>query len=626
MFCTKCGAPMKEGQRFCGNCGAPVEVFTPAAAQPEPEEPKAAAPSFTNAGFQPTEPPVPPVPPVPPEEPKKAKKKGKGWLIGILALVVVAAALAAFRWNAVSAFASNLAAKTFSSPEEYYQRVEKNNVQRSLDAAEEGEGVFAVYQEAASTKAKDKGFFVEEKLQLSFDESALGEKILDLIEDELGMDISWLKNVGFYLSVGAEDELLGGSMTAFLNDKDIIDADYTMDSASGDVYFTVPRLSGQAIRVNLQELSGASGLSAEEQAAAQELAETLMDEELITTLVERYSEIVIGDLTKVEKGTQELSAGGLSGKYTALEVKIDGKVMLKIAKDVLKKAQNDAEVEKLICAVLKSQGMSEAEIERQYDEILDEMESKRAELEDMDPKDITENILMTVYVDGQGRVVGRDIKIREDKDLRYEISYALVLKGLNYGVHAEVFLDQGWEGYKNEKTVIFDGSGKASLNKEITGSFDLRYKTCYGSKDDETKNDMKVLKIGLEAEALDKGFTYEITATPQKEALNRVVEKIGTMPDGVEDLLRSLSGVCSGEVKSNSSSQKLTLKSNKKELLGVSLDAYRVEAYDISRPKDAVEPYEWAAGLDFSKLQDILKDLMDAGLPASLLGDVGSFL
>ena len=623
MFCTKCGAPMKEGQRFCGNCGAPVEVFTPAAAQPEPEEPKAAAPSFTNAGFQPTE---PPVPPVPPEEPKKAKKKGKGWLIGILALVVVAAALAAFRWNAVSAFASNLAAKTFSSPEEYYQRVEKNNVQRGLDAAEEGEGAFALYQEAASTKAKDKGFFVEEKLQLSFDESALGEKILDLIEDELGMDISWLKNVGFYLSVGAEDELLGGSMTAFLNDKDIIDADYTMDSASGDVYFTVPRLSGQAIRVNLQELSGASGLSAEEQAAAQELAETLMDEELITTLVERYSEIVIGDLTKVEKGTQELSAGGLSGKYTALEVKIDGKVMLKIAQDVLKKAQNDAEVEKLICAVLKSQGMSEAEIERQYDEILDEMESKRAELEDMDPKDITENILMTVYVDGQGRVVGRDIKIREDKELLYEISYALVLKGLNYGVHAEVFLDQGWEGYKNEKTVVFDGGGKASLKKEITGSFDLRYKTCYGSKGDETKNDMKVLKIGLEAEALDKGFTYEITATPQKEALNRVVEKIGTMPDGVEDLLRSLSGVCSGEVKSNSSSQKLTLKSNKKELLGVSLDAYRVEAYDISRPKDAVEPYEWAAGLDFSKLQDILKDLMDAGLPASLLGDVGSFL
>lgn len=619
MFCTKCGAPVEAGHRFCSNCGAPVENFTPAEARPEPERQPEPAPSFTE----------PTVPPVPPTEPKKAKKKGKakGWILGILAvLLVAAAALAVFRWNAVSAFAANLTAKTFSSPEEYYQRVEKNNIQRGLDAAESGEGVFAIYQEAAQTRAKDTGLFMEEKVQLSFNESALSDEILDLIEDELGMDVSWLKNVGFYLSMGVEDERLGGSLTAFLNDKDIIDADYLMDSAEGDMFFTVPRLSGQAIRISREDLGYASGISAEERAAAEELAETLADEELITTLIDRYSEIVIGDLTKVEKGTEELSAGGLKGSYTALEVKIDGKVMLKIAKDVLKKAQNDAEVEKLIRAFLKAEGLSEAEIEQQFDEILDEMESKRAELEDMDPKNITDNILMTVYVDGQGRVIGRDIKYREDKDVVAEFSYALVLKGLNYGLHAEYFTDQGWSGYRNEKTVVFDGGGKVSLNKEITGDFDMHYKTCYGSEDDETKNDMKVLKIGLEAAAQNKGFTFEISVTPHKDMLNRLVEKIGTMPDGVEDLLRSLSGSCSGEVKSGSSSALLTLKSNKKELLSLGMDAYLVEAFDISRPKDAVEPYEWAAGMDFSKLQGILQDLMDAGVPASLLGDISSFL
>lgn len=622
MFCTKCGAQMAEGQRFCGNCGAPVELFTPAEAKPEPEQKKDAAPSFTEA----------PVPPVKPEKPKKEKKdrpkgKAKGWILGILlVLVAAAAALAVFRWNAVSAYAANLAAKTFSSPEEYYQRVEKNNVRRGLDAAEEGEGVFAIYQEAAQTKAGKKDFFAEEKLQLSFDESALSDEVADLIEDELGMDLSWLNNLGLYLSMGSQDELLGGSLTAFLNDKDIIDADFTLDTASGEAFFAVPRLSGQTVRIDPEELSYAAGIDEEEQAAAQELVDTLMDEKLITTLIDRYSEIVIGDLTKVEKGTEELSAGGLSGKYTALEVKIDGKVMLKIGKDVLKKAQNDAEIKTVFCAYAKSQGLNEAEIEQYYDKFLDKMEEKRAELEEMDPKEITRNILMTVYVDGQGRIVGRDIKIREDKDVLYEIKYAAVLKGLNYGVHSEVFMDQSWEGYRNEKTVVFDGGGKVSLNKEITGSFDMHYKTYYGSEDDETRNDMKLAKISLEAEATNNGFTYEISATPHKDMLNRLVEKIGAMPDGVEDLLRSLNGVCKGEVKKDSSSVTMTLKTGKKELAGMSVDAYRVENFDISRPAEAVDPETWAAGLDFGKLQGILQDLMDAGLPASVLGDIGNYI
>lgn len=618
MFCTKCGAQMAEGQRFCGNCGAPVEIFTPAEAKPEPEQQPVQQPSFT-------EPSTPPVePPVKPEKPKKEKKgKAKGWILGILLVIVAAAAaLAIFRWNAVSAFAANLAAKTFSSPEEYYQRVEKNNVRRGLDAAEAGEGVFAFYQEAAQTRDGKQELFAEEKLQLSFDESALSEEVADLIEDELGMDLAWLNNLGMYVSVGVQDELLGGTVTAFLNDKDIIDADFTFDTASGEAFFAVPRLSDQTVRIDPEEVAYASGLDAEDQAAAQELIDTLTDEKLITTLIDRYSEIVIGDLAKVEKGTEKLSAGGLSGKYTALEVKIDGKVMLKIGKDVLKKAQNDAEIKTVFCAYAKSQGLSEAEIEQYYDSFLDKLEEKRAELEEMDPKEITRNVLMTVYVDGQGRIIGRDVKLREDKDVLYEVRYALVLKGLNYGVHAEVFADQGWEGYKNEKTVVFDGDGKISLNKEITGSFDMHYKTHYGSEDDETKNDMKLVKISLEAEATNSGISYEISATPQKDMLNRLVEKIGAMPDGVEELLRSLSGVCRGEIKKDGGSVVMTLKTGKKELASMSEEIYRVEEFALSRPTDTVDPYSWAAGLDFGKLQGILQDLMDAGMPASVLGSV----
>ncbi len=626
MFCTKCGAQMADGQRFCSNCGAPVEVFTAEAAKPESEVKQEPTPSFTDAGVQPPEPPVPPTEPKN-RKPEKPKGKAKGWIIGILAVILTAAAaLAVFRWHAVTAFAENFFARTFSAPEEYYQRLENSNIQRGLDAVNAGEGVFAAYREASETRAKNKPVFAEEKLQFNFDESALSDEILDLIEDEVGMDVSWFHNFGMYLSVGMEDDLIGGSLTAFLNDKDIIDADYTVDIAAGDAYFSVPKLSDQTMKINPQEMGAYDMPSTSQRAAAQELAETLMDRKLMTTLIDRYSEIVIGDLTKVEKGTQELTAGGLSGRYTALEVKIDGKVMLRIAKDVLKKAQNDAEVETLVRAYLKGMGLDEAAVDQYMDQLLDEMASELAELEETDPKEINQSILMTVYVDGQGRIIGRDIKVREDKDVITEVSYAVVLKGLNYGVHMEVYVNRGWDGYRDDKTLVLDGSGKVSLNKEITGSFDLHYKTWYGSKDDETKNDMKLLKIDLEAAVTKTGFTYEISATPNKEMLNRLVEKIGEMPEGVEDLLRSLSGICSGEIKNGSSSETLTLKTGKKELASLSMDIYRVEDFDLRVPADAVDPDTWADGMDYSKLQGILKDLMDAGLPASVLGDIGDYL
>ena len=626
MFCTKCGAKMAEGQRFCSNCGAPAEQMPPAEPKTEPviappEEQNFRAPE---PSFIPPESAYPP--PNGPEKPKK-KGKAKGWILGILAvLVLAAAALAVFRWNAVSAAAANLYARTFSDPEEYYQRVEKNNVQKYLNAAETGSGPLALYQENVASRAAEKDLFMEEKLQFSFSQDALSDEILDLLEREIGMDISWFENLGLYISAGTEGEMMGGSLTAFLNDKDIIAADYALDNAGQQLYFAVPKLSGQYMKIDLQEAMAQAGGSGISRAAAEELTKVLADEELIRTLIDRYSEIVINDLTKVDKGTQKFSAGGLSETFTALEVKIDGKVMLKIAKDVLKKAQNDAEIEKLALAVLKSSGLDEATANQYFDQLLEEMAQAQARAESMDPEDINESILMTVYVDAQGRVRGRDIKYREDKELVSEFNYALVLKGLNYGVRAEFFMDQSRSDYRNEKTVVFDGGGKISLSKEITGSFDAHYKTHYGPKDDEVKNDMKLCKITLEAAASDKSLTFDISATPHKDMLNRLVEKIGTMPDGVEDLIRSLSGTCSGEVKGAGSSVTMTLKSNKKDLAALSADAYLVEDFDVQIPSETVAPDEWVYGIDFSRLQEILGDLKEAGVPASILGDIGNYL
>lgn len=111
-FCTRCGAPLIEGNRFCVKCGQPIAQAAP----PEPAPPPAfappvpptltspAPPSYTVPvpapfGAPPSSPPPPPVavnppgytPPPPPPEVVPGASKGSpaGLVIGLVAVLVI---------------------------------------------------------------------------------------------------------------------------------------------------------------------------------------------------------------------------------------------------------------------------------------------------------------------------------------------------------------------------------------------------------------------------------------------------------------------------------------------------------------------------------------------------------
>lgn len=610
---------MEEGQRFCSNCGAPVENLPHV-------EPTSTPKVENNAGFAP-EPAKKSARRAKKEiRPDRPRKKGGalGWIIALVAVAIVAA-LVVLNFNVVTNFVD----RTISSPEDYYQKIETRNIQAYSEAVADRKGIFAAYGNVANPE-KTKTF-MEQEITLAVNQKALSTELLDLLEDELGFDLSWLENVGIYVSGGKQDDLIGGEVIAFLNDTDIVGFNATYDTANTTGYVSVPDLSSQYIRLTPDMMSMPYSYR-RTTAAAQDLMEALPSEEVLAKLIDRYAGIIIKDLTKVEKGREKISAGDVSATYTVMEVKIDGKTALKLSKDVLSKLRDDRDVEDVICAFLAASGMSEQEVDDAFFELLDEIDDLLARLDELEPSDIRTNIIMDVYVDAAGNVRGRDIKIRKNKDLVAEIEYVLVVSGLKYGVKCNVTAidsytnEAGDYQWSDEQLFSLSGSGSVSLKKEIDGSFDLRYKDEYDYNGDVDKTDLKLGKITLDGTLKDEGVNAALVYTPSKDLVEMAIENAYGMPDWAQELVRNLSLSVKLDGAEKSSLLEVGLRNSKKDMLTLSVQTNQIKSYDISVPANAAEPDAWAENLDLSKLKTIIANLRTANVPASLLDELESEL
>lgn len=595
MFCTNCGAKMEDGQRFCGNCGARVELSTPAA-------PKAPAPPPAPP-YTPAEAPRASYPPQGQIRPDRPKKKKGGLVLAVLGVVLAAAlALVLIFWGSVSAFAANLYHKSFSQPEEYYQYVENRALNRAFSAAEE----------ASVTRSVGENGFYEEKLMLSYDQGALSGDMAELVEDSLGFDLSWLKNAGVYLSFGAEDGLVGGGAVPFLNDTDIASVDYVLDPEDAMLYVSIPLLSERALALDagdlpLDSLGAFSG-------AAGALPALLADRDRLNAMALRYSELVLGNLSHVEKGKAELTAGQLSRGCTAFEVDVDGRTAQRIARQVLQEAIDDEELAQLIRELATAGGAGESEAEQAYRQLRDEMRSRLEQLNNTDPSEITQSIRMSVYVDELGDILGREIRVMDGGEELGRFCYALIAKGGSFGARLELQSDED-----GERFFSLDGGGRLN-GRSLSGSFALFARA---AEDGEELFAFQALQLDLEGEWKDKTLSYTLALTPTKELLDRALEEAAGMPAEAEELLRSLSLVLSGEAKSQRAVTGAALKTGGRDLLRLDAELYTLKPFALSLPGNAAETNEWLSGVDsFQALTALADKLREAGVPASLLQSI----
>lgn len=585
MFCEKCGTQLQDGEKFCPNCGTPVQ-------------------SVANLSGGPQSQPV--------SDGKKSKKKSKKKLfaaIGAVAAVAVVGVVA-FAFELPSRI-SELAHRTFSSSEDYYQHVEKNNIKGVANS------VGSVYQ---SVVLDSKDFF--ETTSNSTITLTLGDGISDffkLAEDMIGEDLSWLKSISSSSSVTINGNQFSLDLSTSLNKNKLLSLVMAFDLDEGDLFLKIPELSSTYLGVDLET---AMGISIDDVVDAWEdfrheytdVIEALPSQDRIEKLISKYIAVATACVDDVNKKSATLKVEGVSQKCTALEVEVTPYLIVDMLEAILDEAKRDSELENLVVDIVDALGdVLGVDGDDVYKNFLDELESLCDELNDS-LRDVDDNdvLLLTLYVDNKGGIIGRTLEMEDDYST-VEIAMLMTESGGEFGYELSMYVDNGWSA----ADIAVLGSGKKSGDK-ISGEFVL------------SNNDEDILVVttedldtkSLKAGRLNGKFSVSLTS----DSAYMLAREMGLsyIASVLEDLRLNISGKAS----ENSFECTIGVAYHKKDMISVTVAADSQKASSVKIPKskevifvenerdleDWVDTIDWKkffSGLEKTDLPDFILDPLE---------------
>lgn len=626
MFCTNCGAQLEEGTKFCTNCGSRVEADAAEVLQPEtvPEPEEAGMPEMTEEPeftampeeeSEPTampemaeepEPMIPEENPViyctncgavieagsnfctncghsaedPEEEYSTAdseKKPGKKIPGGKKVFIAAGAAVAAAAIVACAApKVGHFLRATFSSPQKYYQYVEKKEAEKLADiiSAYYGEYVLGMLDGDNSGEGK---IHVE-----------IGEDLKDLAE-LADVDISWLDKASVSVSGSAKNDVIQGALEFGLNGVDLLSGNVIVDQNEWNVYGQIPELNSKYIGISLDDMGYSSELDEAEEITdiVDTLRENMPSEKEVNDLLVKYAKIAISNINKVKKDKAELHVDEVSQKYRVLKVTMDEDTLNDIFEDILAEIPKDKDLEKTVkklLTVYEETGlyMSADEI---YDAFIEEIEYAA---EDLDIDLGGEKITFKVYVDGKGGIRGREISAGDAK-----LVYAMPQKGSEFGLEMSV--------EDTYSSVSLVGSGKRSGDK-LTGEFNMKADSSKLLAIDVDGFDLGTLKDGF----VNGSMTFRLT----KSAAQMMDMGIGS------NLLTKYGLMVDVESASKKVNTKVAVVDDEDTICALGLELKRGSSQKASVPssnkvvfvEDMSDALEWLETLETDKLMDKLED------------------
>ncbi len=577
MFCENCGSPLGETDKFCNKCGCrvsevkQVNVLEEAAAWPQnPEmsenaQKAAARPSFFR------------------------RHMGK-----LIAVVIVAAVSITAAVNASAI--SNMVRKTFSTPKQYYQYVEKKAITDTTQRmAENYQRYFKGEQNAEDT---------ERIAALEFELTEQGRDLLGLgvLED---MDLPKLESGSLKFSYLKKDDLMRGRALASLNGKNLGEADILLDYAKQMLYFALPKHNQTWMGIDFGALiEDEMSMSEYEEAMGQmeALKEACPDQKTFRKILNRYMEVVLNGIEDVEKAEETIKAEGVIQKCTALKVTFDEDGLKDIVKRLYIELSKDKEMKQIFLDIAEVMAPEE-DGEDLYDELLSDMEDS---ITDWSLEwDSSAELVMTIYVDRNGEIRGRRLEASSEYS-KTEITSIMPKRGSKFGYELSVS--------ENGTNASVTGSGKESGNK-LSGAFELQVNGM--SIFDITVKELDIKK----AEQGQLNGSMTIAPSGQLSSLLRMAIASEQASGDRGSLLENLQMKLDMKSSEEKAAIELSFLYEEERLGGFVLRMENGKAGDIKMPEDVMmvegeeELDEWLQDFDW----DVLKDDLEAvGFPPSI--------
>lgn len=345
---------------------------------------------------------------------------------------------------------------------------------------------FSAYWDAVMAqyeKGQETGF--NAKMKLTVEET--GKAVLGAM---VGMDFSWLNTVTMDMTEIIKDGKEAINADILLNDATVGTMNICMDLANMTEYFQIPELSQNYMAIPLipsmeETIADETGAMSEEDIAAyqaymeeyqasmetylkivSDMTTVLPDTKTLSTLLDRYGNILIenfGDETVTEEA---LSVEGVSEDCTVYEEILTEQEVLSILREVLTTAKEDQELKGLLDMWSETGGGEDL-----YAQLVAGADSALADLPEEGSEEINPEAAMfnsKIWTNAEGKIVGREFGFTDETGTE---SYPLISwknpsADGNSALYFELWLDTS--------SITLTGSGQSG-DQGLTGEYVLAF-------------------------------------------------------------------------------------------------------------------------------------------------------
>lgn len=333
----------------------------------------------------------------------KRWKAGKWIGIAAAAVVVILAVVCVLKQEALT----NFMLRTFASPEKYYQYVEKKGIAETA------------------------------------------ETLSDLYEN------------CFLAGLELEKQSRDGEISLALDKEPILDVDMVLDMNEKRVYLGLPKLGKTYASLDILK-ENEDFAKAEDIWEQMELfAEKAPDKETVKKLLYKYFCMAVEQVDSVEKNSAELTVEGISKDCITLDIVLEEKDWKAAGAAILKEVRADEEIKNVLFDMAACQeGLEPEELYTEFVKEVDVYLERLAGASETSEYEEAE-LAMTVYVDKQGRIRGREFSLTGSEEEIF-LGYQMPEQDARFGFEAY--------GEGNDFDIKFSGSGERREDN-ITGEF-----------------------------------------------------------------------------------------------------------------------------------------------------------